>query len=440
MPVADFVSHRNALIERLGDDEAVLLFASPHPLRNGDAEHRYRPDSDVWWLTGWEDAECAVFVRPGPEPVTMFVQKKEVEKEVWTGVRPGPQGAKAHHGADAAFTIDELEEHLPRLLQGVSVLHYAFGRDARHDAMVSKAIGSSMRVSRKSFLPVPETFQSPSRLLHELRLVKGADELGLLREAARITDLAHRRAMALGRPGRNEREIEALIDYTFRSEGGDGPGYGTIVATGKNGCVLHYTKCREPVADGDLVLVDAGCEVGFYTADVTRTWPANGQFTGVQRSVYEHVLDAQKAAIDTVRVGRPFRALHDAAVRRLTEAMVDLGLLKGSVDELIETEKFKKYYMHGTSHWLGLDVHDAGVYSRGSRSRPLGLGMVLTVEPGLYVSPNDEDAPKALRGLAVRIEDDVLVTAGDPDVLTASIPKEIGAVEAACQRISGSIA
>jgi Xaa-Pro aminopeptidase len=431
-PLPDFAAHRRALLDRLQEDEAVLLFGTPHYLRNGDTEFRYRPDSDVWWLTGWEDPDVAVFLRPGTEPLTMFVQPKDRERETWTGIRPGPDGAKERWGADAAFPIEQLPDQLVRLFQGVSTLHYGFGREHDHDLMVLSAINKAQRAARKTGLSVPETFHTPSKLLHEARLHKLPDEIAVLREAARITNLAHRAAMAHAKGGTNEREIEAIVDYTFRREGGDGAGYNTIVAGGGNACILHYVKNREPLREGDLLLLDAGCEYQCYTADVTRTFPVGGKFSPAQRKVYAHVLEAQKAAIAEAVAGRPYKAMHDAAVRVLTAAMVELGLLKGDVHDLIEKDAYRKYYMHGTGHWLGIDVHDAGMYARGGQSRPLAPGMVVTVEPGLYIPEDDHEAPAELRGIGIRIEDDILVTDGDPVNLTADIPKEIEDVEAAC--------
>lgn len=431
MPTPDFAAHRAAVLERLAEDEAVLVVGGPLRTRSNDTEYPYRPDSDVYWLTGWEDPEVAVFLRPGEAPLTMFVQRKDREREVWEGFRPGPDGARADYGADVAYTWDELPDQLPKLLQGVRVLHYAFARDPEMDALLAGAITKAARAARKNGLTVPETFHHPAVLLHELRLVKNARELEVMRRAAAISGLAHREAMAATRPGRFEYEIEAVLLSAFRRHGSTGPGYTPIVAGGANACVLHYVRNRDRLEDGQLLLVDAGGEHGWYTADITRTWPVGGRFTGPQRAVYEHVLRAQYAAIDAVCAGRPFTEVHDAAVRVLTEAMVDLELLEGDVDTLIEEERYKRYYMHGTSHWLGLDVHDVGRYCRGGASRVLQPGMVLTIEPGLYIPPDDEDAPEHLRGIGVRIEDDVVVTDGEPEVLTSDVPKEIAAIEAA---------
>ncbi|MBX2803716.1 MAG: aminopeptidase P N-terminal domain-containing protein [Myxococcales bacterium] len=429
----DFAAHRARLLDALDDDEAVLVFGGPVHLRNGDSEYRYRPDSDVYWLTGWEDPEVAVFVRPGKEPLVMFVQPKDPAKEIWTGRRPGPEGAKADFGADVAYPMAEIQEHLPRLLQGVRALHYAFAKDPDADALVMSSVAKAAKAARKNGLTAPETFHHPSKVLHELRLHKQADELELMRHAARLTAEGHARAMALAASGVSEYEVEAALLEPWRRSGSTGSAYTPIVAGGANGTVLHYVTNRDVLRAGDLLLIDAGCEVSYYACDVTRTFPVDGRFTDAQRQVYEIVLRAEEEAIAVCRAGQPHKAIHDTAVRVLTEGMVALGLLEGPVDDRIEDESFKRYYMHGTSHWLGLDVHDVGAYGRDGASTPLAPGMVLTVEPGLYVAEDDEEAPEHLRGIAVRIEDDVLVTEGDPVVLTAAIPKHPEQVEAACR-------
>ncbi len=436
LPHPDFSEHRERLLAALPSDEAVLVFGGPLRRRNGDADYRYRPDSDVWWLTGWPDTEVAVFIKPGDAPVTMFVQERDPTAETWTGRRAGPEGAVATFGADNAFTYGELEAELPRLLQGVRALHYDFGRSHEMDKLVQTAIYRAGRAARRNGLPVPETFHSLTKLVHELRLVKSANELDILRKAGEVTANAHMKAMKMGRPGAFEFELESAIENHFRAIGGTGPGYTSIIASGDNANILHYIVNDQQIDDGDLVLVDAGGEIAHYTADITRTWPANGRFTEAQKKVYQVVLDAQHAAIDACRAGRTFMDVHDAAVRVLTEGMVDLGLLQGDIDELIESEAYKRYYMHGTSHWLGLDVHDVGAYAAEGTSRILVPGMVLTVEPGLYIPAHDEDAPEALRGIGVRIEDDIAITDGDPENLTAAVPKSIDEIEALCQGAS----
>jgi Xaa-Pro aminopeptidase len=427
----DFAAHRARLLDRLDADEAVLLFSSPHHVRNGDAEYRYRPDSDVFWLTGWEDPDVVVFLRPGVEPLTMFCQPKDPERETWTGIRPGPEGAKDAFGADHAFKIGELEAQLPRLLQGVRRLHYGFARDPEHDAVVASAIAKGRRAARYNGLDIPEIFVSPSLVLHEVRMCKGDDEVAVLRRSAEITAAGHLAAMKLAAPGRLEFEVEAALLAAFLHEGSTGAGYTPIVAGGVHANILHYITNRDVLRDGDLLLLDAGAEHCCYTTDVTRTWPVGGKFSDAQRDVYSWVLKAQEAAIEASVVGTTFKQVHDIATRILTEGMVALGLLTGDVDELIEAGSHKRFYMHGTSHWLGLDVHDVGAYGRNGESRKLEAGFVLTIEPGLYI-PNEDDIPAHLRGIGVRIEDDVLVTADGYDVLTSAIPKQVDELEAIC--------
>jgi len=427
-----FADHRRRALEAMAPDSAMLLFGARHVLRNADTEYPYRQHSDVFYLTGWRDPEVVVLLRPGAdEPVVMFVQPKDPEREVWTGYRYGPEGAKSLFGADAAHPIEELDKLLPELLMGRSTLYYEAMVDAENDASVRGVLASARRPARTKHLPLPQTFVHPGVVLHDLRIRKSEGELDILREASRITADAHIAAMAMTRPGVREYELEAEINYTFRRQGGEGPGYGIIVGGGANATVLHYVANQDALEDGDLVLVDAGCEYKLYTADVTRTWPASGRFSPAQREVYEVVLEAQLASIDAARAGNSFTDVHDAAVRALTEGMLRIGLLEGELEEALSEKTYRRYYMHNTSHWLGLDVHDVGDYSRDGGSRALEPGMVLTVEPGLYIDPEDEQAPERFRGIGVRIEDDVLVTDGAPDVLTAAVPKSVEAVEAA---------
>ena len=441
--VALFADHRSRALEAMPADSAMLLFGARHVLRNADTEYPYRQHSDVFYLTGWRDPEVVVLLRPGAdEPVVMFVQPKDPEREVWTGYRYGPEGARELFGADAAHPADELDTLLPELLMGRRTLYYEAMVDAQNDARVRDALARARRPARNKHLPIPRAFVHPGVVLHDLRIRKSDGELAILREASRITADAHIAAMAMTRPGVREYELEAEINYTFRKQGGEGPGYGVIVGGGHNATVLHYVANQDALEDGDLVLVDAGCEYKLYTADVTRTWPASGRFSPAQRAVYEVVLEAQLASIDAARVGNSFNDVHDAAVRALTAGMLRIGLLESetdadtgsdteaAIDKAISEKTYRRYYMHNTSHWLGLDVHDVGDYSRDGDSRSLEPGMVLTVEPGIYVDPEDEEAPARFRGIGVRIEDDVLVTDGAPDVLTEAVPKSIDAVEA----------
>lgn len=429
-----FAEHRQRLFEKLGEDDAVLLFGAPHVIRNGDAEFKYRPDSDVFYLTGWEEAGVAVLFRPGADhPFVMFVAGRDPAMETWTGRRWGPEGAVERFGADEAYAYETLAAQLPDLLQGYRNLHYRFAEDGDRDQLLIGALKSARRKARRNGMDVPDAFIDPARTLHELRLFKDEAEIAVLQRAADLTSDAHCAAMRATAEGVMEFELESIIDHTFRLGGGLGPGYTTIVGGGVNATILHYIENNAPLKDGDLVCVDAGCEYGFYTADVTRTWPVSGKFSGPQRALYQVVLDAQEAAIAQAVEGNTMRSVHQMAVRVLTEGMVKLGLLEGDVDDLIAEEKFKKYYMHGTSHWLGLDVHDVGAYYSEGQSRDLAPGMVLTIEPGLYIAEGDEDAPSEYRGIGIRIEDDVLVTAGGNRVLTAAVPKSVAAVEAEVQ-------
>ena len=453
---AMFAESRRLFLDALSEGHAALLFAPKHHHRNSDTEYRYRQSSDLYYLTGWEDPEAAVLVRPGAEePVVMFVQPRNKEMETWTGRRPGPEGAVEDYGADAAHPIGELAKRLPELLLGYHTLHYQFAEDADHDKAVAKAVYTAGRKARKTRQDVPHTIVDPRLVLHELRLRKRPEELELLREASRITVEAHLAAMAMTAPGVFEYQLESEIEHTFRKQGGNGPGYPSIVGGGVNATILHYNTNHQELRDGDLVCVDAGCEYAFYTADVTRTWPVNGKFSEAQAELYQLVLDAQLAAIELIRPGTPWKDIHDVATKILTTGMVELGLLgadcfeakededeavleelralegEALVDALIEREVHKRYYMHGTGHWLGLDVHDVGLYHRGGESRMLEPGMLMTVEPGLYIPEDDDRAPERYRGIGLRIEDDVLCTEDAPEVLTAAAPKRIAEVEAA---------
>jgi Xaa-Pro aminopeptidase len=373
-----------------------------------------------------------VLLRPGAdEPFVMFVRPRDPEREIWDGRRAGVEGAVSEYGADAAYPNSELSEKLPELIANVEELHYSFGDTPKFDTALIGVLAGLRRAERRGLRP-PKKIADPRFVLHEMRLTKSADELAILREAAAVTCEAHRAAMKAASGGIGEYEIEALINYTFRRRGGVGPGYNSIVGGGANATVLHYIENTAALAGGDLVLIDAGCEVDSYTADVTRTFPVSGVFTDPQRRCYEVVLEAQKQAIAMTAPGVTLDEIHDKTVELLTAGMIALGLLEGEVADRIEDESYKKYYMHRTSHWLGLDVHDAGAYTIDGAPRPLAPGMVITIEPGLYIAADDEDAPEPLRGIGIRIEDDVLVTEGGHDVLTTAAPKEIDEVESAC--------
>jgi Xaa-Pro aminopeptidase len=362
------------------------------------------------------------------EKTILFCREKNAEREIWDGFRYGPAAARERFGFDEAHPIEELDALLPGLLENQPALFYPVGADAEWDA---RAMGwlNAVRAKARAGTAAPDRVQDVRSLVDEMRLVKDAQELGVMRRAARITAAAHRRAMQQARPGRNEYEIEAELLHEFRRNGAQFPAYWPIVAGGSNACVLHYVFNDAPLRDGDLLLIDAGCELDGYAADLTRTFPVNSRFSPAQRDVYEVVLAAQTAAIAAVKPGNAWNDPHDAAVRVLARGLLDLKLLAGTLDAVLEKETYKRFYMHRTGHWLGLDVHDAGEYKRAGKWRALAPGMTLTVEPGLYIRPAD-DIPAAFHNIGVRIEDDVAVTAGGCEVLTAEAPKAVADVEA----------
>ena len=413
---------------------ALVLPPMPVARRNGDVDHPYRPESDLFWLTGFEEPEAvAVLSTVGDKPFTLFVRPRDKEREIWHGRRAGVEGAKAAFGADQAFEVERLDAELPKLLLGAPALWYRLGGvDEQFDLRIARLLQAMRGRARNAGNP-PARIEDPGQLLHELRLRKEPPEMTALRKAVELTRRGHLAAMAAGRAGAHEYELQALLEREYRGGGGRGWGYYPIVAAGANATVLHYHQNSDPVREGELVLVDSGAEVDLYTADVTRTFPAAGRFTPAQRAAYQVVLSAADAAIAAVKPGATIDGLHELTVRVLTEGMVKVGLLKGEVDTLIKDGSYRRYYMHRTSHWLGLDVHDVGSY-RDERNdpRPLGAGMVFTIEPGLYVDSQDNDAPPELRGLGIRIEDDILVTDSGHENLSVSIPRAGEEVEYAC--------
>ena len=427
---AVFAARRDAYMKALGPDAVAVVRSLPERLRNGDAFHPFRQLSDLHYLTGFVEPDTTLILRPGADAdrVVMFVRPRDPEMEIWDGKRAGIDGAKAQYGADVAYPAAEMPAKLIELIANHEELHYCLGLDDEMDRLITSTISRLRKTEKRGKRP-PRAVVDPRAALHELRLHKRPEELAVLRKAADISVEAHVAAMRAGKPGVFEHELEALINYTFRRRGGQGPGYATIVGAGENATILHYIENRCAIAEGDLVLVDAGCEYDHYTADITRTWPASGRFTPVQRRVYEVVLACQTEAIEMVKPGITLDDIHNHCVKRLTEGMIALGLLAGSADDRIADQSYRKFYMHGTSHWLGMDVHDVGAYSRAGKARPLEPGMVLTVEPGLYIAP-DADAPPELRGIGIRIEDDVLVTEHGHEVLTAACPKTIDDIEA----------
>lgn len=423
-----FADRRQRLARVMREGIAVVPTA-PERIRNRDAHYPFRFDSYFHYLTGFTEPESVLVLVGGDAPRSiLFCREKNEEREIWDGFRHGPDGARARFGFDEAYPVSQLDEKMPELLANQPMLHYAPGADAAWDARVMGWM-NAVREKVRLGIAAPANIGDLRVPLDEMRLVKDAAELATMRRAAGISAVAHRRAMQATRPGRFEYEIEAELLYAFRSGGSQFPAYTSIVASGANACVLHYVGNDARMSDGDLLLIDAGCELDGYASDITRTFPVNGRFSGPQRTLYELVLAAQSAAIAETRAGKGWNEPHDAAVRVLAQGMLDLKLLAGTLDEVLEKETYRRYYMHRTGHWLGLDVHDAGDYKVAGAWRPLMPGMTLTVEPGIYVRPG-EGVPEHFANIGIRIEDDVLVTAGGCEILTHETPKSIADIEA----------
>lgn len=414
----------------MGPDAVAILLGAGHATRSNDTQFPFRQDSDLLYLTGFAHPNAAAVLRTdeGQPAFTLYVEPREREAETWNGYRPGIEGALQDFGANAALPRADLLGSIPKLLENKRRLYHVLGRDAEVDAKIIESIDGMRMRSRLGVQP-PSTIVDPRSLVHEMRLLKDPHEIAVMRRAAQITREGHHAAARMARDGVMEFELEAALDGTFRRLGASGPAYTTIVGGGRNATILHYVTNDQPLHEGDLVLIDAGCELAGYASDVTRTYPVGGRFEGAARDVYELVLAAQHAALDGSKPGATLDDVHTAAVRVLTDGMVRLGLLHGTVDGLIESGAHRAYYMHRTSHWLGLDVHDVGSYSVDGNPRALEPGIVLTVEPGLYVPIDAENVDPRFRGIGVRIEDDVLVTADGHEILTADIPKHPDAVE-----------
>lgn len=428
-----FDERRRVFFSRLRDASAVF-FAAPETIRNNDVHNDYRQDSDFFYLTGFDEPSSVLVVSPQQEPgnqIVLFLRTRNPEREIWDGERLGVERAPEVLGVDRAFPIEELETRLPSYIEGARRVYYEMGREGHgeYDRTMLDAIAKARRARRRG-VDTPGDLVDPAGVIHEMRLLKSDEEIEIMRRAAALTEQSHRRAMAVTRAGVKEYQIKAAMEFEWTMAGCERHAYPAIVGSGPNACVLHYRAGAREMQDGELVLVDAGCEVDYYACDVTRTWPVSGKFSKAQRTLYEIVLTAQEAAIGMCRVGIPFEVIHNKATRVLVEGLVEIGLLDGEIDDIIRDETFKRFYMHRTCHWLGMDVHDVGAYYLGGTSRALEPGMVLTVEPGLYVSPTDMQVPEEYRGIGIRIEDDVLITIDGPDVLTETIPKSVADVEA----------
>ena len=428
MDSALYAARRARLAARMQHGVAVIPTA-PERTRNRDAHYPYRYDSYFYYLTGFPEPGAVLVVIAGDKPRSvLFCREKNEEREIWDGYRYGPEAARELFGLDEAHPTARLDLTMPELLANEPAVYCHLGADADWDSRVIRWMNEVRNRARAGVTP-PESISDVHVPLDEMRVVKDAAEIAVMRRAADISAGAHRRAMRAARPGVGEYEIEAELLHEFRRSGAQAPAYTPIVASGEHACVLHYVENNGTLGDGELLLIDAGCELDGYASDITRTFPVNGRFTGPQRDIYELVLAAQTAAIAEVKPGNRWSAPHDAAVNVLVQGFLDVGLLTGSLEQALETESYKKFYMHRTGHWLGLDVHDAGAYKRDGDWRELLPGMVLTVEPGCYIRPGP-DVPRQYAGIGVRIEDDAVVTESGCEIITAAAPKTIADIEA----------
>lgn len=426
----EYKRRRRTLAKAIGPEGIAILPAASEVVRNRDVHYPFRQHSDFEYLTGFPEPDALLVIAPGRKEgeAILFCRPRDEEREQWDGARIGVEGATARFGADQAHPLSDLNEVMPTLIDGRGRLYYPVGADTAFDARVMGWV-NQVRAKARSGAVAPDTFITIESLLHEQRLRKDKAEIRVMRRAARISAEAHRRLMRVCRPGMPEYVLEAEFQHACASGGARFLAYPTIVGGGANACVLHYTENRAPLRDGDLVLIDAGCELAGYASDITRTFPVNGRFTPPQRTIYELVLKAQAAAIKKARPGCRWNEPHDAAVRVLTKGLVSLGILEGKLGKLIKDEAHKPYYMHRTGHWLGMDVHDVGAYKQDDDWRVLEPGMVLTVEPGLYLS-QAETVPAAFRGIGIRIEDDVLITEDGNEILSEGAPKDPDEIEA----------
>jgi Xaa-Pro aminopeptidase len=425
-----YAKRRRAFLEEVakrGDDAVCVFPAAPVFTRNNDVEHEYRQDSDLFYLTGFAEPASVLVLDGKTGASTMFVRPRDPDREIWDGPRWGVDGAKEHFGATEAFTIDKLADELPKLFQDKKRLYYRLGVNRAMDDKVLEAIDRT-RARAKLGVAWPVEIIDPGTIIHEMRLYKSREDLDAMRKAADITAQAHLRAMNEVKPGMREYEVEAMILETFRKGGSERPAYGSIVGSGANATILHYRQNNKTMEKGELLLIDAGCEYDYYASDVTRTFPVGGRFSREQQAIYELVLEAQEAGIDKTRKGSTLEQIHQTCVDVITKGLVRLGLLTGDVEQLKKDEAYKPFFMHKTSHWLGMDVHDVGNYYVGGKVRELEAGMVLTVEPGIYIGKDYDKVAPEWRGIGVRIEDDILVTDGDPENLTRAIPKAVSDV------------
>lgn len=431
LDASEYPLRRQHLMDMMSPNSLAIVPAAPSTVRNRDVEHPYRQDSDFYYLTGFDEEQAVLVLIPGREhgQYVLFCQEKNPDMEIWTGRRVGPDAAPDVLGVDDAFPINDIDDILPGLLEGKDKVYANLGISPDFDQRLMGWVNHIKTQVRNGATP-PREFSALDHLLHEMRLIKSEAEIAVMRKAAQISAAAHCRAMEHVQPGQFEYQLEAELMHTFMAAGSRWPAYPSIVGAGDNACILHYTRNDDEIRDGDLILIDAGCELDYYASDITRTFPANGKFSDEQAALYQLVLDAQFAAIATVKAGNHWQQPHDAAVRVLVEGLLELGLLQGDVEECISDATYRRFYMHKTGHWLGMDVHDVGEYRVDGEPRMLEPGMVMTVEPGLYVAPDDETVEARWRGIGIRIEDDVVVTETGCEILTGDVPKTVEDIEA----------
>ncbi|PLW69126.1 Xaa-Pro aminopeptidase [Pseudohalioglobus lutimaris] len=427
----EYARRRRNLMAMMEANSIAIIPSAREVQRSRDTEYPFRQNSDFYYLSGFVEPDSVLVLVPGRVhgEFVMFCRERDPSTELWHGSRAGPDGACDQFGADDAFPIGDVDEILPGLIEGRERVYYSMGRSSRFDREIMEWVNTIRSKEATGAVP-PGEFTDLDHMLHDLRLIKSAAEQKLMRRAGEITAGAHRHIMRSCEPGMYEYQLEGELHHQFVLGGARYPAYLSIVGSGRNACTLHYVENNARMRDGDLVLVDAGCEFEYYAADVTRTFPVNGRFNPEQRALYEVVLAAHEAAVEQVRAGNHWNQPHDASVRVITAGLLELGLLEGEVDELIETQAYRDFYMHRVGHWLGLDVHDVGDYRVGDEWRLLEAGMVMTIEPGIYVAPNNKSVARKWRGIGVRIEDDVLITRDGCDILTADAPRTVEEIEA----------
>lgn len=426
-----FAQRRQALMAQMQPNSIAIITAAPMVRRNNDAEYAFRQDSSFYYLTGFNEPESVLVLINGEDTgqAVLFCRERDRLMEIWNGHRAGPEGAIEHYGMSAAHVIADIDQLMPELLDGKARVYYSLGHDEALDAQVRDWL-SALRAKSRQGAVAPSELVMLDHLLHEMRLFKDDDEIELMRQAGEISAQGHIRAMQFCKPGVMEYQLEAEILHHFAMQGCRQPAYSTIVGGGENACILHYIENDQTLKDGDLVLIDAGCELQNYAGDITRTFPVNGKFSQPQRAIYECVLNAQKACIEMAKPGVLWHQVHEESVRVLTQGLIDLGLINLDLDEAIEAGSYQEFYMHRVGHWLGMDVHDVGDYKVAGEWRPLQPGMMMTIEPGIYISPDNDKVAEQWRGIGVRIEDDILITEDGCENLTASVPKEIDEIEA----------